>query len=80
MFSSAEKNNVGTEDSGRHPPLAVNKAQGKDEVFAQVYNTHTYYVIWVMGIEAPTGHMLDLQRYFATREGIMDLPLPPPRP
>ncbi len=52
----------------------------KGETLAHVYNTHKYYVMWVLGFEAPTGQMLNRQRYFSAREGIMDLPSPPPRP
>ena len=51
----------------------------KWKTFARVYTTHKYYVMWVLGLEAPTGQMLDLQRYFAAREGIIDLPPQPPR-
>ena len=36
--------------------------------------------MWVLGLEAPTGQMLDLQRYFAAREGIMVMQPPPLRP
>ena len=62
---------------GGNHGLKFTKHKGK--TFAQVYNTHKYNVMWVLGLEAPTGQMLDLQRYFAAREGIMDLPSPPPR-
>jgi hypothetical protein len=52
----------------------------KGKTFAQVHNTQKNYVMWVLGLEAPTGQMLDLQRYFAARGGIIDLLPPPLRP
>jgi hypothetical protein len=63
---------------GGNRRLKFTKHKGK--TFAQVYNTHKYYVMWVLSLEAPTGQMLDLQRYFAAREGIMVMPPPPLRP
>ena len=55
--------------------MRYGKHSGK--TFAKVYNKHRYYVLWVLDLEAPTGLMLDLQRYFAAREG---RPPPTPRP
>jgi hypothetical protein len=36
--------------------------------------------MWVLSLEAPTGQMLDLQRYFAARQGIMVMQPPSLRP
>ena len=37
----------------------------EDKTFAKVYNTHRYYVSWMLCLEAPSGPMTNLQRYFA---------------
>ena len=74
MSPSAEITMSAPKIPGGNRRLKFRKHKGK--TFAQVYNTQKYYVMWVMGLEAPTWQMLDLQRYFAAREGIMDLPPP----
>ncbi len=55
--------------------MRFGRHEGK--TFAKVYNKHRYYVLWVLWLEDASGPMLDLQRYFAAREG---RPPPIPRP
>ena len=52
---------------GGNRRMRFGKHEGK--TFAKVYNKKRYYVLWVLCLEAASGPMLDLQRYFAAREG-----------
>ncbi len=60
---------------GGNRRVRFGRHEGK--TFANVYNKHRYYVLWVVWLEDASGPMLDLQRYFAAREG---RPPPTPRP
>ena len=60
---------------GGNRRIRFGKHEGK--TFANVYNKHRYYMLLVLCLEAASGPMLDLQRYFASRE---DRPPPTPRP
>ena len=59
--------------------MRFGKHEGKTS--AKVYNKHRYYVVWVLGLKALTGPMLDLQLYFVARKGRpLSTPCPESKP